>query len=198
MTILLFSLISGCSSFSINPDSKVCKGSNGHTINSYSYSFERREKPFNTFQATSVKEYDKFEKEELYFKAYDELNSATKSLLPNSTFLKDIPVKSNLPHLHISSKYTRESDSCSIMMLSMFTAFLVPMWCTEENFYTLSFDTYIDGKIIKKNTFGIDKNGYVHLLLLPIGLIQPIASSNYEPLSQYKTALKYSLDGNCM
>jgi hypothetical protein len=195
--VLFFSLISGCTSLSINPESTVCEGSNELKIHSFSYSHERRKRQVNAFEANIVNDNKNTTNEEPYYEGYEELLIETMALLPNATFLKEIPTNNKSPHLHISSQYTRQTDSCSFMILSMFTAFLVPMWCTEPNFYTLKFETYIEGKIIKKNIYSVDRNGYVHLVLLPVGIIQDTLSSGYKPLSQYKTALNSSLRHNC-
>jgi len=191
--IFYISLLSGCTSLSLNPDPVVCKGNNSTKIASYSYSFERREKPFDSIQNDTKSD----RKQELYYKAYDEIDNETKSKLQGAILLKEIPHNNKKPHLHITSQYTQDPDSCSYILVSMYTAFLVPMWCTAPDAYTLKFETYISGNVVRTNIYTVNKTGYVHLVLFPFSILQPLFTPSYEPLPEYTTALNSFISNNC-
>ena len=167
--LLIFSIVSGCSSYQISPVLELSKESQPIQIDSYS---------INISENTKI-----WTKSSILNKTESVLNSSKKlASVPNG----NAPNSEPYYHMAIDVKYWHGGAGGEAFITALSLG-LIPTKGEHRDLFVYKFNLYKNGKLVRENIYSINEEHYNHLVLLPFALIDNLFTN--PPVSLYREAL---------
>ncbi|WP_444888725.1 hypothetical protein [Microbulbifer sp. JMSA008] len=165
---ILILVVSGCTTYQLEPVVKQATNESPIKIHSYSISISENTKVWTR----------------------NDILEKTKESLNTSVRLDFVPVhtaqaKSNY-HLDIDIKYWH-GGAGGDSFISALSLGLIPTWGENKDLFIYKFDLYKNGELHHSNTYSVNEKHYSHILLLPFTIIDLVSPN--KPLEYYVETL---------